>query len=61
MGDYGFVRMSREFSTVQEAVDFINTVDDVFTTFVVPDVRTNSEGRIYTKFFVIYYTPKEKD
>jgi hypothetical protein len=48
------VKLSKEFHTIKAAVDFINTLKDVFTSFVVPAV-TSKDGLTMTTFFVVYF------
>jgi len=54
------VKLSKEFNTIQEAVDFMNTLKDVFSSFIIPytftyDDREDEKLYIVTHYFVVYF------
>jgi hypothetical protein len=61
VGHYGKVKLSKEFNTPEEAVEFLNSLEDVFTSYVIPNTISQVSGNVVTSYFAIYYESKEKD
>lgn len=48
------VKVSREFMCIEKAVEFVNKLEDVFTSFIVPEV-TGSDGTVCTTYHVVWF------